>query len=205
MPKGRQKTCFQSGWQAGIKKQPVTDPPGREPESSWPGTRTKTFMFLGFRTQHINFWTPGHRSGDPPRPVGRPPPPGQSPEKFVYVYVYVPFPFLIHAARIKSYDCNQLWRFTSSQGIPRSAVAVTFTTSGRDQHCSCHPDFIAHILVQAVMLTSRRPSYRIEKPRNPENRRKIDKILFFAYFSRIFSYFGRIFLLFSGFLGFSIL
>ena len=38
--------------------------------------------------------TPGHRSGDPPpHPVGRtPPPPGQSPEKFVYVYV--PFPFL---------------------------------------------------------------------------------------------------------------
>ena len=37
--------------------------------------------------------TPGHRSGDPWSP-GRetPPPPGQSPENFVYVYV--PFPFL---------------------------------------------------------------------------------------------------------------
>ena len=45
---------------------PVTDPPGRVPESSRPGTRTKMFMFLGFRTQHINFWPPGHRSGDPP-------------------------------------------------------------------------------------------------------------------------------------------
>ena len=34
---------------------PVTDPPGRESDSSRPGTRTKTFMFLGFRPQHINF------------------------------------------------------------------------------------------------------------------------------------------------------
>ena len=34
---------------------PVTDPPGREPDSSRPGTRTKTFMFLGLRTQHLNF------------------------------------------------------------------------------------------------------------------------------------------------------
>ena len=34
---------------------PVTDPPGRVPDSSRPGTRTKMFMFLGFRTQHINF------------------------------------------------------------------------------------------------------------------------------------------------------
>ena len=34
---------------------PVTDPPGRVPESSRPGTRTKMFMFLGFRTQQINF------------------------------------------------------------------------------------------------------------------------------------------------------
>ena len=34
---------------------PVTDPTGRVPDSSRPGTRTKTFMFLGFRTQHINF------------------------------------------------------------------------------------------------------------------------------------------------------
>ena len=34
---------------------PVTDPPGREPDSSRPGARTKTLMFLGFRTQHINF------------------------------------------------------------------------------------------------------------------------------------------------------
>ena len=72
---------------------PVTDPPDREPDSSRPGTRTKTFMFLGFRTQHINFdpWPPVGR----PPPTGRetpPPPPGQSPEKFVYVYV--PFPFL---------------------------------------------------------------------------------------------------------------
>ena len=37
--------------------------------------------------------TPGHRSGDPPTWSGDPPPPGQSPERFVYVYV--PFPFLI--------------------------------------------------------------------------------------------------------------
>ena len=74
---------------------PVTDPPGREPDSSRPGARTKTFMFLGFRTQHINFLTPGHRSGDPRGPPPSretPPPPGQSPEKFVYVYV--PFSFL---------------------------------------------------------------------------------------------------------------
>ena len=34
---------------------PVTDPPGRGPESSRPGTRTKMFMFLSFCTQHINF------------------------------------------------------------------------------------------------------------------------------------------------------
>ena len=34
---------------------PVTDPPGRIPESSRPGTRTKMFMLLVFRTQHINF------------------------------------------------------------------------------------------------------------------------------------------------------
>ena len=48
----------------------VTDPPGREPDSSRPGTRTKTLMFLGFRTQHINFW---------PLATGRetPPPPGR--------------------------------------------------------------------------------------------------------------------------------
>ena len=53
---------------------PVTGPPGRVPESSRPGTRTKMFMFLGFRTQHINFWPPGHRSGDP-WPPGRETPP----------------------------------------------------------------------------------------------------------------------------------
>ena len=41
-------------------------------------------------------------------------------------------------------------------------------------------------LIFDISLTS----YRIEKPRNPENRRKIDKILFFAYFSRIFPIFG---------------
>ena len=71
----------------------VTDPPGREPDSSRPGTRTKTFMFLGFRTQHINFW-PLATGRETPPPTSRetPPPPGQSPEKFVYVYV--PFPFL---------------------------------------------------------------------------------------------------------------
>ena len=43
--------------------------------------------------------TPGHRSGDP-WPPGRetpPPPPGQSPEKFVYVYV--PLPFLKEARK----------------------------------------------------------------------------------------------------------
>ena len=53
---------------------PGTDPPGREPDSSRPGTRTKTFIFLGFCTQHINFWPlatgretpPPTRSGDPP-------------------------------------------------------------------------------------------------------------------------------------------
>ena len=69
---------------------PVTDPPGREPDSSRPGARTKMFMFLGFRPQHINFWPlPTGRETPPPH---RTPPPGQSPEKFVYVYV--PFPFL---------------------------------------------------------------------------------------------------------------
>ena len=71
---------------------PVTDPPGREPDSSRPGTQTKTFMFLGFRTQNINFWPLATGRETPPARSGDPPPPGQPPEKFVYVYV--PFPFL---------------------------------------------------------------------------------------------------------------
>ena len=36
-------------------------------------------------------------------------------------------------------------------------------------------------------------SYRIGKPRNPEKRRKIDKLLFFACFSRIFPIFWAYF------------
>ena len=60
-------------------------PPGHR--SSRPGTRTKMFMFLGFRTQHRNVWPLAARSGDPP-------PTGQSPEK--NLCVYVPFPFLIY-------------------------------------------------------------------------------------------------------------
>ena len=54
---------------------PVTDPPGREPDSSRPGTRTKTFMFLGFRTQHINFWPLATGLETPPPPPGRETPP----------------------------------------------------------------------------------------------------------------------------------
>ena len=65
------------------------NPPGRVTESSRPGTRTKMFMFLGFRTQHINFWpratsreTPGHPVGRPlATRSGDPPPPGQSLER----------------------------------------------------------------------------------------------------------------------------
>ena len=53
---------------------PVTDPPGREPDSSRPGTRTKTFMFLGFRTQHINSW-PLATGRETPTPPGRETPP----------------------------------------------------------------------------------------------------------------------------------
>ena len=92
---------------------PVTDPPGREPDSSRSGTRTKAFMFLGLRTQHINFWplatgreTPPHPVGRPPPPPGREtPPPGQSPEKLVYVYV--PFPFLSFTEKFHV-SCMQL-------------------------------------------------------------------------------------------------
>ena len=46
---------------------PVTDPPGRVP---W----TKMFMFLGFRTQHINFWPVATGRETPGHPLGRPPP-----------------------------------------------------------------------------------------------------------------------------------
>ena len=67
--------------------------------SSRPGTR---FLPAGYPDENVyvpwvphiahKLWTPGHRSGEPPpHPVGRPPPPGQSPEKLVYVYVPSPF------------------------------------------------------------------------------------------------------------------
>ena len=66
---------------------PVTDPPGREPDSSRPGTRTKTFMFLGFRTQHINFW-PLATDRETPPPTGRetPPHPG-SHRKILFMFM----------------------------------------------------------------------------------------------------------------------
>ena len=51
----------QTPWSAGPKKahkhlahEQFVGHPGHR--SSRPGTRTKMFMFLGFRTQHINFW-----------------------------------------------------------------------------------------------------------------------------------------------------
>ena len=89
---------------------PVTDPPGREPDSSRPGTRTKTFMFLGFRTQHINFWALATGPETPPPPGQEtPPPPGQSPEKFVYVYV--PFPFLKIGEKFETSDVQNLVNF----------------------------------------------------------------------------------------------
>ena len=65
---------------------PVTDPPGREPDSSRQGTRTKTFMFLGFRTQHINFWPLANGRETPP-PVGRPPPPLGSHRKKLFMFM----------------------------------------------------------------------------------------------------------------------
>ena len=57
---------------------PVTDPPGRVPESSRPGTRTKNFYVPWFPHTAHKLLTPGHRSGDP-WPPGRetPPPPGR--------------------------------------------------------------------------------------------------------------------------------
>ena len=70
---------------------PVTDPPGREPDSSRPVTRTKTFMFLGFRTQHINFWplATGRETPPPPSREG-PPPPGQSPKNlFMFMCLFL--------------------------------------------------------------------------------------------------------------------
>ena len=77
--------------------------------SSRPGTRSlpagypdeNVYVPWVPRTAH-KLLTPGHRSGDP-WPPGRetPPPPGQSPEKFVYVYV--PFPFLNHSKSFNAY------------------------------------------------------------------------------------------------------
>ena len=67
---------------------PVTDPPGREPNSSRPGTRTKTLMFLGFRTQHINFWPLATgRENPPPHPVGRPPPHLRSHQQNLFMFM----------------------------------------------------------------------------------------------------------------------
>ena len=68
------KTKEGQGWHINnFSVTPVTDPPGRAPGSSRPGTRTKMFMFLGFRTQHINFWPLATGRETPGHPVGRPP------------------------------------------------------------------------------------------------------------------------------------
>ena len=89
--------------------------------SSRPGTR---FLPAGCPDENVyvpwvphtahKLLTPGHRSGDPPHPVGRPPPPpGQSPEK--YVYVYVPFPFLINPY-ILNPDISK-WHFSAHGAV----------------------------------------------------------------------------------------
>ena len=55
--------------------------------SSRPGTGTKTFMFLGFRTQHINFWPLATGRETPPHPVGRPPPRPGSHRKDLFMFM----------------------------------------------------------------------------------------------------------------------
>ena len=73
---------------------PVTDPPGRVPDILPAGYPDENACIPWVPHTAHKLLTPGHRSGDP-WPPGREttPPPGQSPEKFVYVYM--PFPFLI--------------------------------------------------------------------------------------------------------------
>ena len=66
---------------------PVTDPPGRVPESSRPGTRSSMFMFLGFHTQHINFWSLASGRETPGHPVGRPPPHSGSHRKNLFMFM----------------------------------------------------------------------------------------------------------------------
>ena len=96
--------------------------------------------------------------------------------------------------------CGKLWKFSSK--APFSPPPGPSGCLGGSKHKFCGHLDVAHTSSCVdISLTS----YRIEKPRYPENRRKVDRILLFAYSSRILPILGllnSIFPLFSGFLGF---
>ena len=107
---------------------PITDPSGREPDSSQPGTRTKTFMFLGFRTQHINFWplATGRETPPPPHPVGRPPPrPGNHRKNlFMFMCLFLSWWYRKPFSCLFSWGIAQVSRDMLQNGVSHWYVCV---------------------------------------------------------------------------------
>ena len=71
--------------------------------SSRPDTRTKMFMFLGFRTQHINFWPLATGRETPGDLVGRTPPPHPgSHRKNLFMFMCLFLSWKMRGKRLKS-------------------------------------------------------------------------------------------------------